>query len=183
MLCKCQVHNQKKWSRAIGFFLFYSNYFIATVLISFSLFREPDNEVEQAAGSPDVKSDDAAKTEVPVADTVPAVAETKEAEPAVGKTVEQPAATTVLATIETKEADKAIEETVAPATQKVEEKVEEPLKPEAKAEAPMTEESTLQAIVDKTQASKAGKLPELESEGKGKHNRSSEAMPKVRSKS
>ena len=35
----------------------------------------------------------------------------------------------------------------------------------------MTEESTLQDIVDKTQASKAGQLPALatESEGKGKH--------------
>ena len=154
MLCKCHGSQPKRWSRAIGFF--YSNHFIATALISFSLFRKPDNEVEEAA----------AKTEVPAAE-----AQTTE--------------TTIPAVTETKEAEKAIEEPVVPPAQKVEEKVEEPLKPEAKAEAPMTEESTLQAIVDKTQASKAGQVPELEteSEGKGKHKRSSETVSTLRSKS
>jgi hypothetical protein len=123
-----------------------------TALISFSLFSKPDNEVEEAAGSNNVKSEGAAKTEVPAAET-------------------QTAETTVPAVTETKEVEPAVEEPVVPPTQKLEEKIEEPLKPEAKAEAPMTEESTLQAIVDKTQASKAGQLPalETESEGKGKH--------------
>lgn len=72
---------------------------------------------------------------------------------------------------ETKEAEKAVEEPAAPVQpeEKLAEKVEEPLKQEAKVEAPLTEENTVQDIVDKTQASKNGQLPELEtpSEGKG----------------
>lgn len=165
MLCKCHGSQPKKVVACHRFF-FYSNHFIATALISFSLFRKPDNEVEEAAGSNGVKPEVAAKTEVPAAE-----AQTTE--------------TTIPAVTETKEAEKAIEEPVVPPTQKVEEKVEEPLKPEAKAEAPMAEESNLQAIVDKTQASKAGQLPELEteSEGKGKHKRSSETVSTLRSKS
>lgn len=71
--------------------------------------------------------------------------------------------TTEAQTAETKEAEKAVEEPAA-SVQPVE-------KQEAKVEAPLTEESTVQDIVDKTRASKAGQLPELEteSEGKGKY--------------
>jgi hypothetical protein len=71
---------------------------------------------------------------------------------------------------ETKEAEKAVEKPAAPVQpeEKLAEKVEQPLKQEAKVEAPLTEESTVQDIVDKTQATKAGQLPELETESEGK---------------
>lgn len=86
------------------------------------------------------------------------------------QTAETPAPVVTEPESETKEAEKAVEEPVKP-VESAEEKIEEPLKQEAKVEAPVTEESTVQDIVDKTQASKAGKLPELETEteGKGKY--------------
>lgn len=74
-----------------------------------------------------------------------------------------PAVTVSEPVTETKEAEKAV---AGPAASvQPEEKLAE------KVEAPLTEESTVQDIVDKTQASKAGQLPELEteSEGKGKY--------------
>jgi hypothetical protein len=128
------------------------------VLISLSRCRKPDNEVEDGAPSNGVKAEVAEKTEVPTTEA---------------QTTETTAPAVTEPATETKEAEKAVEEPAAPVQpeEKLAEKVEDPLKQEAKVEAPLTEESTVQDIVDKTQASKAGQLPELEteSEGKGKY--------------